>query len=233
MVSLHFWLFWTSSVRRLPSSDLNCSELFLVLRTSPPASPWLISQSQSHIAIDGQSWPDIYYSLTVMVLLLLGVLSDERTGLSFAYAAVPRQRSLSRVRVPWDSWTYFTLKFETSHFVASHDSQGHGGDIRPRLHTGVFLRSKVIPSVSVLLTVLCRLKREHPVNSSISCFPMQLPLAYSLPRNPTVKASISLVTTYYVRASDAAVISIFVSAETETSSNSVIIEVCILILHVA
>jgi hypothetical protein len=62
---------------------------------------------------------------------------------------------------------------------------------------------------------------------------MQLPLAYSLPRNPTVKASISVVTTYYVRVSDAEVVSVFVSAETETSSNSVNIEVCVLIVDVA
>jgi hypothetical protein len=54
------------------------------------------------------SWPDIHYSLTVTVLCLCGVLSDERTGLSFLYAAGLRQRSLSRVRVPWDSWPYFT-----------------------------------------------------------------------------------------------------------------------------
>jgi hypothetical protein len=47
--------------------------------------------------------PEIYYSSTVTVLFLWGVLSDERTGLSFVYAAGPRQRSLSRVRVPWHS----------------------------------------------------------------------------------------------------------------------------------
>jgi hypothetical protein len=49
-----------------------------------------------------KSWcraPDIYYSLIVMVLFFWGALSDERTGLSFAYAAGPRQSSLSRVRV--------------------------------------------------------------------------------------------------------------------------------------
>jgi hypothetical protein len=55
------------------------------------------------------SWPDIYYCLKVMVLFLCGALSDERTGLSFVYAAGPCQRSLSRVWVPWDSWSYFTL----------------------------------------------------------------------------------------------------------------------------
>jgi hypothetical protein len=69
------------------------------------------------------SWPNIYYSLTVTVLFLWGACSDERTGLSFVYAAGP-QRSLS-------------LRFETSLFVASYDSQGPGGGIGPRLHTGV------------------------------------------------------------------------------------------------
>jgi hypothetical protein len=32
---------------------------------------------------------------------------------------------------------FYSLKFETSLFVASYDSQGHGADIRPRLHTGL------------------------------------------------------------------------------------------------
>jgi hypothetical protein len=36
----------------------------------------------------------------------------------------------------------YCLRFETSFFVASYDSQGHGGGIRPRLHTGAWLRSK-------------------------------------------------------------------------------------------
>jgi hypothetical protein len=31
---------------------------------------------------------------------------------------------------------FYCLRFETSLFVASYDSQGHGGSIRPRLHTG-------------------------------------------------------------------------------------------------
>jgi hypothetical protein len=43
--------------------------------------------------------------LTVTVLILW----DERTGLSFVHAAGPRQRSLSRVRVPWMSRPYFTV----------------------------------------------------------------------------------------------------------------------------
>jgi hypothetical protein len=55
------------------------------------------------------SWPDIYYCLTVTVLSLWGTLSDERTVLSFVFAAGPCQHMLSRVRVPRDSRSYFTL----------------------------------------------------------------------------------------------------------------------------
>jgi hypothetical protein len=71
-------------------------------------------QTQSYIATDGRSisksWCRApYYCLTVTVLFLWTALSDERTGLSFVYAAGPRQRSLSRVRVPWISRPYFTV----------------------------------------------------------------------------------------------------------------------------
>jgi hypothetical protein len=31
---------------------------------------------------------------------------------------------------------FYSLRFETSRFIASYDSQVHGGGIRPRLHTG-------------------------------------------------------------------------------------------------
>jgi hypothetical protein len=54
-----------------------------------------------------------------------------------------------------------------------------------------------------------------------------------LQRNPNVKASVSVVTTYYIRVSDAAVVSVFISVETETSSNSVTTEIYVLIVDVA
>jgi hypothetical protein len=50
-----------------------------------------------------------YLFLTVTKLFFWGPLSDERTGLSFVYVPGPRQRSLSQVRVPWDSWQYLTV----------------------------------------------------------------------------------------------------------------------------
>jgi hypothetical protein len=80
--------------------------------------------------------PDFYYRRTIVGLLMWGALSDEKTGLSFATAAAPGQCSHFRVRALWDSQPYCTVRFETSLFVAPYDSQGHGGGIRPRLHTG-------------------------------------------------------------------------------------------------
>jgi hypothetical protein len=74
------------------------------------------SKSESYVTTDGQSaslswskvsiWglrPELYYCQTVAGLLMWDSLSDERTGLSFIMAAVSRQRSHFRVRVPWDS----------------------------------------------------------------------------------------------------------------------------------
>jgi hypothetical protein len=79
------------------------------------------------------SWPGIYYSLTVTVLFLWGHPLWREGSPSFVYAAGPRQRSLYRVRVI----IFYCLRFETPLFVASYDSQGHGGGIRVRLQTAV------------------------------------------------------------------------------------------------
>jgi hypothetical protein len=84
-------------------------------------------------------------------------------GLSFTIAAGSRQRSHSRIRVPRDSRPYFTIsdsRFPNlegqapvfisprnrvaklypqalgSLFIASYGSQGYGGSIQLRLHTG-------------------------------------------------------------------------------------------------
>jgi hypothetical protein len=84
------------------------------------ATARLQSQSQSHIATDGQSVSKSWYQAPSgahdQILLLLdsyglvfwGALSDERMGLSFVYTAGPCQRSLSRVPFPWHSLPYFT-----------------------------------------------------------------------------------------------------------------------------
>jgi hypothetical protein len=98
------------------------------------------------------------------LLSLCNILSNERMGLSFTIAAGPRQCSHFQVRVPRDSWPRFTVSDSRlpqrggpgpciyipqeqggphipqalgSLFVAFVDSQGYGGGIRPRFHTGV------------------------------------------------------------------------------------------------
>jgi hypothetical protein len=89
---------------------------------------WSTPESESYVTTDSQSaslsWykapirglrPDFYFCteygirVTVTFLILRGALSDERTGLSFVCAAGPCQRSLSRVLVPWDLRSYFTV----------------------------------------------------------------------------------------------------------------------------
>jgi hypothetical protein len=75
--------------------------------------------------------------LTVTFLIPWVILSDESMGLSFVCAAGPCQRRSFLGPSPLVLATvFYCLRFETSHFVASYDSQGHGGGIPPRLHTG-------------------------------------------------------------------------------------------------
>jgi hypothetical protein len=49
--------------------------------------------------------------MTITVFFLRGALSDERTGMTFIYAAGPCQRNLSLVRAPWVSRPYFTVSY--------------------------------------------------------------------------------------------------------------------------
>jgi hypothetical protein len=53
---------------------------------------------------------------------------------------------------------FYCLWFETSLFVATYDSQGHGGGIRPRLHTGV-----IIGSFCLSLSLMLRPTVSRPV----------------------------------------------------------------------
>jgi hypothetical protein len=127
-----------------------------------------LTVSQS-VSLGSSPRPDIYYTSTVTVLFLWGALSDERTGLSFVlvYAAGPRQRSLSLGPSPVGLVTiFYCLIFETSLFVASYDSQGHGGGIRLHLHTGEFseLSSKHRPAYNPS----ARTNRKHS-SSTVAC----------------------------------------------------------------
>jgi hypothetical protein len=68
-------------------------------------SPGLSWNKTPHLGLR----PDIYYYQTVAGLLIWDALSDERTGLLFTISAGLRQHSHSRVRVFWDSRSYFTV----------------------------------------------------------------------------------------------------------------------------
>jgi hypothetical protein len=63
-----------------------------------------VTQSQIHIATDGQSISLSWCRGPVFLGRPLW-----REGGSCVYAAGPRQRSVSRVPVPWDSWPTFTV----------------------------------------------------------------------------------------------------------------------------
>jgi hypothetical protein len=89
-----WWMYSTAPPHEIPS--ISKIKVKVTLR---------LTSSQS-VSLGWCSLPDICYSLTVTVLFLRG---DERTGLCFVYDAGPRQFNLSRVRVPWDSWRYFTV----------------------------------------------------------------------------------------------------------------------------
>jgi hypothetical protein len=102
-------------------ADLLSSSVLLVSIRLEDSENWAV-ESEPYVTTDGQSaslswneapiWglrPDFYCRRTVAGLLMWGALSDERTGLSFTFAAGPSQRSHSRVRAPWDSRPYFTL----------------------------------------------------------------------------------------------------------------------------
>jgi hypothetical protein len=119
----------------------------------------LRTKSQSYTATDGRSiskswcralseaWPDIYYCLTVTVLFLWGALSDERTVV-FCICCWPSPAQSFSGPSPLDLATiFYLLSFETSLFVGSYDSQGHGRGIRPRLHTGLMEHTNNIYSV--------------------------------------------------------------------------------------
>jgi hypothetical protein len=119
------------------------------------------------------SWPSIFLTEHLQSLSLHNILSDERMDLSFTIAAGPSQHSHFQVWVQQDLWPHFTV-FNSrlpqpggpghsiyipeeqgaslypqalgSLFIASY-SQGHGGGIRPHLHTGISATQGSWPSL--------------------------------------------------------------------------------------
>jgi hypothetical protein len=164
-----------SQIRDFPFSSPPTTRRVTVEVFDPASARVLInSESESYVTTDGQSarlswnkapiWglrQDLDYCQTVAGLLLWGALSDERTGLSFVIDTDPRQRSLSWVWVPlWLATIFYCLRFETSLFVASYDSQGKLScyNVSANRVEVISFYSRVIAflAVTVLWTVRCR-----------------------------------------------------------------------------
>jgi hypothetical protein len=110
-------------------------------------------ESESYVTTDGQpaslSWskapiwgsrPDLYYLCHSYGLVLVGRPLRREVGAVFCMCCWPLPAQSFSGPSPLGLETvFYCLRFETSLFVASYDSQGHGGGIRPRLHTGVEL----------------------------------------------------------------------------------------------
>jgi hypothetical protein len=111
-----------------------------------------ISRNRSHIATDGQS---VSQSVSLGVEPHLGLMTRyillfDNYGLDFVGRPLWREdgsvfciccwllpaQSFSGPSPLGLATAFYCLRFETSLFVATYDSQGHGGGIRPRLHTG-------------------------------------------------------------------------------------------------
>jgi hypothetical protein len=84
------------------------------------------------------SWPDIYYSLTVTVLFLWDTLSD-RGPVSVLYMLLVLVSVVCLGSESLGTRDNILLSqiWDSFFFVAFCYSQGHGGGIRPCLHTGM------------------------------------------------------------------------------------------------
>jgi hypothetical protein len=105
-VEIHFALVLTSFPAGYHLRTNSWPQTELTSKSKPHYDRPSVGQSGS---VSRGPRPDFRYCHTFAVFSIWGALSDKRTGLSFTIAAGPRQRSHSQVRVPRDSWPYFTV----------------------------------------------------------------------------------------------------------------------------
>jgi hypothetical protein len=109
-----------------------------------------LNSSQSHISTDGQS---VSLGVEPHLGLMTGyLLLFASYGLIFVGRRLWREDGSVFCICCWHlpgqyfsgssplglATVFYSLRIQTSLFVASYDSQGHGGGIRPRLYTGLY-----------------------------------------------------------------------------------------------
>jgi hypothetical protein len=109
------------------------------------------------------AYDHIFYCQTVAGLLMWGSLSHERTGLSFIIAAGLRQRSHSRVRVPWYSWPYFTVSDSKLSFSPPPTTSR----VTVEVYDPASTRKSALPSNCLLSIVAARTTQHRKHSSSI------------------------------------------------------------------
>jgi hypothetical protein len=189
-------LFCSCQFRKLDSVEFLCSQAHIPadwrLQTQLNSSQSQ-SQSQSYIATDGRSlsksWCRAPSGAHDQVFIIVWQLRSCFCGaphLTICCWPSPAQ-SFSSPSPLNLATIFYCLSFETSLFVASYDSQGHGGGIRPRLHTGEFFSNEPL----FFITTLHGPHRKHSLSAvrkaclQHRCVVMEvtrLLLAYSLQR---------------------------------------------------
>jgi hypothetical protein len=144
------------TTEQIKPSNHTLNLLKLTPNYSPTTNfPWLyptdnwIPEPEPYITTDDQSaslswnkapiWglrSDLSDCQTVAGLLMWGALSDGRTGVAYNCCWSSRAQSFLGPSPVELMTIIYCLRFETSLFVTSYDSQGYGGGIRHRLHKG-------------------------------------------------------------------------------------------------
>jgi hypothetical protein len=83
--------------------------------------------------------PDFHHCHTVAGLSMRGASRREDGSTAHNHCRSSPAQSISSQSPAGPATTLRRLRFETSSFLASYDSQGNGGDTRPRFHIGLVI----------------------------------------------------------------------------------------------
>jgi hypothetical protein len=125
----------------LPGTGFPSAVRRVMVKVFDPASTPM-SESESYVTTDGQSdslsWnkAPIWGLRPGFVDVGLSLWREDASVIYNCCLPSPAQQFSFPSRVG-NVTIFYCLRFETYLFVASYDSQGYGGSIRPRLHTGL------------------------------------------------------------------------------------------------